>query len=73
MYTVWAILKINDSDERKSDHNMSAELKFKDITEKIIGASFEVHSFLGNGFQACLPKRQFGLQAGSYLSTRISI
>lgn len=52
---------------------MSAELKFKDITEKIIGASFEVHSFLGNGFQACLPKRQFGLQAGSYLSTRISI
>jgi GxxExxY protein len=33
-----------------------AELKFKDITEKIIGASFEVHKFLGNGFQACLSK-----------------
>lgn len=33
-----------------------AELKYKDITEKIIGASFEVHKFLGNGFQACLPK-----------------
>ena len=32
------------------------ELKYKDITEKIIGASFEVHKFLGNGFQACLPK-----------------
>ena len=31
------------------------ELKYKDITEKIIGASFEVHKFLGNGFQACLP------------------
>ncbi len=27
------------------------ELKHKQITEKIIGASFEVHSFLGNGFQ----------------------
>ncbi len=26
------------------------ELKYKDITEKIIGASFEVHKFLGNGF-----------------------
>jgi len=32
------------------------DLKYKDITEKIIGASFEVHKFLGNGFQACLPK-----------------
>lgn len=32
-----------------------AELKYKDITEKIIGASFEVHKFLGN---ACLPVRQ---------------
>jgi GxxExxY protein len=31
------------------------ELKYKDITEKIIGASFEVHKFLGN---ACLPARQ---------------
>ncbi len=27
-----------------------AELKYKDITEKIIGASYDVHSFLGNGF-----------------------
>lgn len=26
------------------------ELKHKDITEKIIRASFEVHKFLGNGF-----------------------
>lgn len=32
------------------------KLKHKDITEKIIGASFEVHKFLGNGFQACLPE-----------------
>ena len=34
---------------------MEKELKYKDITEKIIGASFEVHKFLGN---ACLPARQ---------------
>jgi GxxExxY protein len=32
-----------------------ADLKYKDITEKIIGASFEVHKFFGN---ACLPVRQ---------------
>ena len=30
---------------------MTRELKYKDITEKIIGGSFEVHKFLGNGFQ----------------------
>ncbi|HHL52796.1 MAG TPA: GxxExxY protein [Flammeovirgaceae bacterium] len=34
-----------------------AELKYKDITEKIIGASFEVHSFLGNGFQEVIYQR----------------
>jgi len=34
---------------------MTDKLKYKDITEKIIGASFEVHKFLGN---ACLPARQ---------------
>jgi len=34
-----------------------AELKFKDITEKIIGASFEVHKFLGNGFQEVIYQR----------------
>jgi GxxExxY protein len=32
-------------------------LKHKDITEKIIGASFEVHSFLGNGFQEVIYQR----------------
>lgn len=31
-------------------------MKYKDITEKIIGAAFEVHKFLGNRFQACLPE-----------------
>ena len=33
------------------------ELKFKEITEKIIGASFEVHKFLGNGFQELIYQR----------------
>jgi len=34
-----------------------APLLFRDITEKIIGASFEVHSFLGNGFQEVIYQR----------------
>ena len=33
------------------------ELKHKDITEKIIGSSFEVHKFLGNGFQEVIYQR----------------
>jgi len=33
------------------------ELKHKDITEKIIGAAFEVHNFLGNGFQEVIYQR----------------
>ena len=33
------------------------ELKHKGITEKIIGASFEVHKFLGNGFQEVIYQR----------------
>ena len=33
------------------------ELKYKDITEKILGASFEVHKFLGNGFQEVVYQR----------------
>ncbi|MCF8266565.1 MAG: GxxExxY protein [Ignavibacteriales bacterium] len=32
-------------------------MKYKDITEKIIGASFEVHKFLGNGFQEVIYQR----------------
>ena len=34
-----------------------ADLKFKDITEKIIGASFEVYKVLGNGFQEVIYQR----------------
>ncbi|MCC6549485.1 MAG: GxxExxY protein [Ignavibacteriaceae bacterium] len=33
------------------------DLKHKEITEKIIGASFEVHKFLGNGFQEVIYQR----------------
>ena len=33
------------------------DLKYKDITKKIIGASFEVHKFLGNGFQEVIYQR----------------
>jgi len=39
-----------------TDFNM-AELKYKDLTEKIIGAAFEVHKFLGNGFQEVIYQR----------------
>jgi GxxExxY protein len=33
------------------------DLKYKEITEKILGASFEVHKFLGNGFQEVIYQR----------------
>lgn len=40
------------------------ELKYKDITEKIIGSAFEVHSFLGNGFQEVIYQRALALEMG---------
>jgi GxxExxY protein len=36
---------------------MNIDLKYQNITEKIIGASFEVHKFLGNGFQEVIYQR----------------
>ena len=38
--------------------------KYTDITEKIIGASFEVHSFLGNGFQEVIYQRALAYELG---------
>lgn len=37
------------------------KLKHKDITEKILGAAFDVHSFLGNGFQEVIYQRAPGV------------
>ena len=43
---------------------MQEELKYKDITKKIIGASFEVHTFLGNGFQEVIYQRALAWELG---------
>lgn len=55
---IGAIQIIRDSEK---ETNMT-ELKYKDITEKIIGASFEVHKFLGNGFQEVIYQRALGYE-----------
>ena len=39
-----------------------AELKYKEITEKIIGAAMKVHSKLGNGFQEVIYQRAMAVQ-----------
>jgi GxxExxY protein len=38
------------------------ELLHKDITGKIIGCAFEVHTFLGNGFQEVIYQRALALE-----------
>jgi len=38
------------------------ELKYKDITEKIIGSAMKVHSTLGNGFQEVIYQRALAIQ-----------
>lgn len=50
------------------------EYKYSDITEKIIGASFEVHKFLGNGFQEVIYQRALAFElskAGLYFQREI--
>ena len=41
---------------------MNNNLKYKDITGKIIGAAFEVHKFLGNGFQELIYQRALAIE-----------
>ncbi len=43
---------------------MNNNLKHKNITEKIIGAAFEVHKFLGNGFQEVIYQRALAFEMG---------
>jgi GxxExxY protein len=37
--------------------NMAEKLKYGDITGKVLGCGFEVHKFLGNGFQEVIYQR----------------
>ena len=41
---------------------MNNNLKHKDMTQKIIGAAFEVHKFLGNGFQEVIYQRALAVE-----------
>lgn len=41
---------------------MNNTLKHKDITQRIIGAAFEVHKFLGNGFQEVVYQRALAIE-----------
>lgn len=51
------------------------QLKYADITERVIGCSFEVHKFLGNGFQEVIYQRALAYemqQVGLSFSREIS-
>ncbi len=41
---------------------MHNNLKHKDTTQKIIGAAFEVHKYLGNGFQEVIYQRALAIE-----------
>ncbi|MBO6793645.1 MAG: GxxExxY protein [Balneolaceae bacterium] len=41
---------------------MNTDLKHSNLTKKIIGASFEVHNFLGNGFQEVIYQRALAIE-----------
>lgn len=48
---------------------MNTNLKHGDLTEKILGCAFEVHKFLGNGFQEVIYQRALEIE---FLSARIN-
>ena len=41
---------------------MNNSLKHKNTTQRIIGAAFEVHNFLGNGFQEVIYQRALAVE-----------
>ena len=41
---------------------MNNNLKHQDITQEIIGAAFEVHKFMGNGFQEVIYQRALAIE-----------
>ena len=47
------------------DYGMNTDLMYSDITERIIGSAFKVHSFLGNGFQEVIYQRALALEMES--------
>ncbi len=51
-------------------------MKYKDITGKILGAAFEVHKFLGNGFQEVIYQRALAhelYRAGLKYKRKVSV
>ena len=56
-------------------HGLFFGMKYGDITGKIIGASMEVHKFLGNGFQEVIYQRALAFelsQSGLFFQREIS-
>jgi GxxExxY protein len=47
---------------RLKENGFMSELKYKDITEKIIGAAMKVHAALGNGFQEVIYQRALEIE-----------
>lgn len=44
------------------NHLMKSPLKYEEITKKILGSSYEVHKFLGNGFQEVIYQRALAFE-----------